>query len=147
MAARSSREDAIKARDKELDPAWLTDVRGSLIRQRDKLLSVVQSTQAQLADRWGDSADVSDRASEGFEDELDVGLMAMEAAQLEDIDDAIKRIDDGSYGICTTCEKPIPRKRLEILPFARRCLQCEGQAERQARQATGADEVDDRDID
>lgn len=113
-----------------VDPELVAGMREALAAQRQRLLAVVQTTQAQMAEKSGDLADVSDRASEGFEDELDMGLMAIEAAQLEDIEAAIKRIDDGNYGICVDCGKLIPRKRLEVLPFARRCLACEGLAER-----------------
>lgn len=118
----------------QVDSQWQTDIREAMIRQRQQLLAVVQTTQAQMAEKSGDLADVSDRASEAFEDELDMGLMAIEAAQLEDIDAAIKRIDDGSYGLCADCGRPVPRKRLEVLPFARRCLACEGVSEKRSRQ-------------
>lgn len=115
------------------DRKWQAAIREALVRQRDEMLSVVQSTQAQMAQRVGDHADVSDRASDGFEDELAAGLMAIEAAQLEDIEAAIRRIDAGEYGLCIDCEKPIPRKRLEVLPFARRCLNCESSTPRYGR--------------
>jgi len=84
-------------------------------------------------------------ASEGFEDELAVGLMAIEASQLDDIDAAIKRISDGTYGICANCEKPIARKRLEVLPFARRCLTCESNAQRFGRTYTSGYRMGDDD--
>ncbi len=131
-----------KPKKPAVDADWQANMREAMARQRQLLLSVVQSTQAQMAEKSGDLPDVSDRASEGFEDELAVGLMAIEAAHLDDIDAAIKRIDDGTYGLCTDCKKPIPRKRLEVLPFARRCLNCEGASERRGRvvEATAEDE-------
>lgn len=116
-----------------VDAEWQSAIREALARQRQQLLSVVQSTQAQMAEKSGDLPDVSDRASEGFEDELSVGLIAIEAAQLDDIEAAIARIDNESYGLCLDCGRPIPRKRLEVLPFARRCLNCEGANERRVR--------------
>lgn len=127
------------------DSEWLASMREALASQRQRLKAMVQMTQAQLATKEGDLADVSDRASEGFEDELDMGLMAIEAAQLEDIDAAIQRIDDGSYGICLDCERPIPRKRLDVLPFARRCLACEGQAERRIKSVDEEETEEDAD--
>lgn len=128
-----------------VDTQWQSEMREALAAQRQRLLAVVQTTQAQMAQKSGDLADVSDRASEGFEDELDMGLMAIEAAQLDDIEAAIRRIDDGSYGICATCAKAIPRKRLEVLPFARRCLTCEGENERRAKTIEASDEEEDWD--
>ena len=124
----------------QVDAEWIGQMREMLVNQRHQLVSVVESTQAQIAEKDGDLADVSDRASEGFEDELAVGLMAIEAAKLDDIEAAIQRIDEGSYGLCVDCKKAIPRKRLEVLPFARRCLACEGQSERRSRVADAEDE-------
>jgi RNA polymerase-binding protein DksA len=127
----------------QVDEAWIKQMRDLLAAQRQRLVSVVASTQAQMAEKSGDLADISDRASEGFEDELAVGLMAVEAAQLEDINEAIERIDNGSYGLCIDCKRAIPKKRLEVLPFAKRCLSCEGQAERRSHAAEGEDEEDE----
>lgn len=128
-----------------VDEEWQQTMREAMAHQRQQMLSVVQSTQAQMAEKSGDLPDVSDRASEGFEDELSVGLIAIEAAQLDDIEAAIARIDDGSYGLCATCGKPIPRKRLEVLPFARRCLACEGANERRIRSIEPEEEEEDSD--
>lgn len=128
-----------------VDAEWQSAIREALARQRQQLLSVVQSTQAQMAEKSGDLPDVSDRASEGFEDELSVGLIAIEAAQLDDIEAAIARIDDESYGLCQDCRRPIPRKRLEVLPFARRCLNCEGANERRIRNIEPEEDEEDTD--
>ncbi len=139
----AGRRKSVAAKAATFDRKWLRGVRAALVDRRDEMLSVVQSTKAQMAQRGGDLADVSDRASEGFEDELAVGLMAIEAAQLEDVEGAIHRIDHGRYGLCEDCEKPIPRKRLEVLPFARRCLACEGTSERMVRTHSPADAESD----
>ena len=129
----------------EADRQWQAAIRDMLIHRRDELKSVVQSSRAQMSNKSGDSADVADRASEGFEDELAAGLIAIEAAQLDDIDDAILRIDTGDYGFCIVCDKPIPRKRLDFLPFAKRCITCEGSHERTRQVASAYEEVDDND--
>ena len=129
----------------EADIEWQASIREGLMRRRDELRNVVQSSRAQMAGKSGDSADVADRASEGFEDELAAGLIAIEADQLDDIDDAIVRIDSGDYGFCIVCDKPIPRKRLDFLPFAKRCITCEGSHERTRQISTSYEEADDID--
>jgi DnaK suppressor protein len=43
-------------------------------------------------------------------------------AELKDIDDALRRLDDGTYGICEECGKPIDEARLEAMPWARYCV-------------------------
>ncbi|WP_030838863.1 TraR/DksA family transcriptional regulator [Streptomyces hygroscopicus] len=47
---------------------------------------------------------------------------------LTEIDEAFARIDDGSYGTCQGCAKPVPAERLEILPYTRYCVACQGRA-------------------
>lgn len=118
------------------DADFLNEVRETLLDDRRQLLSMLQSTQAQLAGRDTGLADLSDIASGGFEDELALGLMASEAATLEKIDAAIQRLNDGTYGICVDCENAIPKKRLEFLQFALRCMECEGTRERRVRMGT-----------
>lgn len=49
---------------------------------------------------------------------------AMERA-LEEIEEAFARVDDGTYGICVGCAKPVPPERLEILPYTRHCVACQ----------------------
>lgn len=129
----------------DADKQWQAAIRDMLVRRRDELKSVVQASRAQMSSKSGDSADVADRASEGFEDELAAGLIAIEAAQLDDIDDAIQRIDTGDYGFCIVCDKPIPRKRLDFLPFAKRCITCEGSHERTRQVSSSYEEADDND--
>ncbi|MBO8203446.1 TraR/DksA family transcriptional regulator [Streptomyces smyrnaeus] len=45
---------------------------------------------------------------------------------LKEIDEAFTRIADGSYGTCLGCRKPVPAERLEILPYTRYCVACQG---------------------
>ncbi|MEU8803461.1 TraR/DksA C4-type zinc finger protein [Spirillospora sp. NPDC048819] len=61
-----------------------------------------------------------DGTSEGF-------LARRESLQgtLEEIDAALGRLDAGTYGMCEDCGEPVPAGRLEILPYARRCVQCQ----------------------
>ena len=74
------------------------------------------------------------------------------SALAADVVRAIARMDGGIYGICVRCGKPVPRKRLEILPFAKRCLKCEGEKERarsmfEPDEAGGDDDDDEPEAD
>lgn len=131
-----------KPRKPAVDPSLIKAIREVLVRQQRQLVTMMQTTQAQMADKQTGLADVIDQATEGFEDELALGVLKIEAAQIEDIVAAIARIDQGSYGLCEDCGKPIPRKRLEVLPFALRCLSCKGTRERQARIGGNFDDDD-----
>jgi DnaK suppressor protein len=58
------------------------------------------------------------------ERELDLVLSAQARAAVDEIDRALTKIDNGTYGICETCGQPIPRARLKALPYASLCVQC-----------------------
>ena len=60
--------------------------------------------------------------TETFERERDLTALAILEGELEDIDIALRRLDDGSYGICEECGKPIGDERLEAKPWARLCI-------------------------
>ena len=65
---------------------------------------------------------LADAASETYERELDESLEADAQAQLREVDDALARIDAGTYGICTACGKEIPDERLEAIPWTMLCI-------------------------
>lgn len=67
----------------------------------------------------------ADIASETFEVEKGIALEANEMALLDKIDDALKAIDEGSYGKCQTCGKEIDKERLDFLPYALNCINCQ----------------------
>lgn len=67
----------------------------------------------------------SDIASETFEVEKGRALEANERALLDKIDDAVRAIDEGSYGKCQKCGKEIDKERLDFLPYALNCIECE----------------------
>ena len=66
-------------------------------------------------------ADVgSDRASS----DVNLGCQATTSSEIREIDEALERIRDGSFGLCEECDKPIAKGRLEAIPYARLCLPC-----------------------
>jgi RNA polymerase-binding protein DksA len=64
----------------------------------------------------------ADTATETFERERDVALEASAEGILRQIEVALQKIDDGTYGVCERCGKPIGRARLEALPYAAFCI-------------------------
>ncbi len=67
---------------------------------------------------------MADLGSDNFEQEFTLSLMANEEETLEQIELALERIEDGTYGICDDCECKIPKTRLNAIPFARSCVKC-----------------------
>jgi DnaK suppressor protein len=66
---------------------------------------------------------MADVETDNFGMECTLGLMYGEQQLIKEIDAALQRIDDGTYGICEGSGKPIPRKRLEVLPWTRYCVE------------------------
>jgi YteA family regulatory protein len=64
-------------------------------------------------------------ATEVYLTELNTALKVHEENILRDIKDALDRIDEGTYGICARCGREIPAERLEAIPYAKNCVDCE----------------------
>ncbi len=67
---------------------------------------------------------MADLGTDNYEIENTLGLMDSERKILIEIDNALKRIDDGTYGICESRGERIPRERLKAIPWARYCVAC-----------------------
>jgi len=66
----------------------------------------------------------ADLGTDNFDEELALDLVENEDRLLREIDDALARIEDGTFGRCENCHRPIARERLEALPYARYCIRC-----------------------
>ena len=80
---------------------------------------------------------LADLATDNFEQEVAAGLLQSGQQQLGAIARALDRLDDGSYGRCERCRKPIPEERLRAVPYASRCVACEEQEEQEGAAAVG----------
>jgi RNA polymerase-binding protein DksA len=72
----------------------------------------------------------ADVATITLDREIDYTLEENEERVLAAIDGALKRIDDGTYGICQTCGRPIAVERLEAVPYTTQCIDCKRREER-----------------
>ena len=70
-----------------------------------------------------DPDDAADIGSEMFERERTYSVVVGLEGHLKDVDDALRRVDDGSFGVCEVCREAIPEERLEVRPEARFCVQ------------------------
>ncbi|HVL26937.1 MAG TPA: TraR/DksA C4-type zinc finger protein [Acidimicrobiales bacterium] len=77
----------------------------------------------------------ADLGTETFEREKDLSILETVEAELADIDFALARLSDGTYGTCEACGAPIDEERLEVMPATRLCVKDQAVAERQARAA------------
>jgi RNA polymerase-binding transcription factor DksA len=65
---------------------------------------------------------LGDLGTDNFEEEVNLGLLENEQQILQEIGDALTRIEQGTFGRCEECQQEIPRERLEAVPYARYCL-------------------------
>jgi DnaK suppressor protein len=75
----------------------------------------------------------ADAGSDAYDRDFSLSLLSQEQDSLYEIDQALKRIENGTYGLCEICGKTIPQVRLEALPFARYTIECQAELERRGR--------------
>jgi DnaK suppressor protein len=76
----------------------------------------------------------ADAGSDAYDKDFALSLLSQEQDALYEIEEALKRIESGTYGVCEMSGKPIPHARLEALPFARLTVECQAEFERTKRQ-------------
>jgi DnaK suppressor protein len=101
-----------------------------LLQKQRSLTNMVQITEGYGREKEQDTQDVADMAVESYTKEFLFGKSSGDRHILQLINDALSRIDDDSYGVCVNCENPIQPKRLEAVPWARHCIQCQGLIEK-----------------
>jgi RNA polymerase-binding protein DksA len=79
----------------------------------------------------------ADVGTETFEREKDLSILERVEAELDDVEHALTRLDDGTYGTCEACGRPIGDERLEAVPAARFCVDDQSVAEGQAPRPAG----------
>ncbi|OGW84188.1 MAG: hypothetical protein A2Z83_03450 [Omnitrophica bacterium GWA2_52_8] len=84
-------------------------------------------------DLSGYSFHMADMATDNFDREFTLGLASNEQKMLNDIDVALRKLDDGTYGLCEKTLKPITKKRLLAVPYARLCIEAQEMEEKEKR--------------
>jgi RNA polymerase-binding transcription factor DksA len=67
---------------------------------------------------------MADLGTDNFEQEFTLNLLHNQEQAVTEIDEAMERIMQGSFGLCEECQEPIPKARLQALPYARHCVAC-----------------------
>jgi len=78
----------------------------------------------------GYSTHMAEAGTDSFDREFALSLVSNEQEALYEIEEAVKRLEQSTFGLCEICEKPIRKERLEAVPFARLCVQCQSQVEK-----------------
>jgi DnaK suppressor protein len=107
--------------------AKLLEMRRQLLREIDKDRQLGREVSKE------GGMDSYDLASEERDREIAFLLTDRDREKLQAIQDALDRIEEGTYGICESCEAEIAEGRLMALPFTRLCVSCQAQEEKQAK--------------
>lgn len=114
--------------------AFLKKARETLQDMRNQLIRNVQNEISEGREQSKDEGmDTYDLASDARDREISSILTDRDRGRVQAIDEALSRIDEGSYGICESCESDIAEARLLALPFTRLCVTCQGEREKEAK--------------
>ncbi len=124
----------------KISPAFLQKQKQRLLFLKDELLDsmngVAKDTLRSRAEGSEGSAfgmHQADAGSDAYDRDFALSLLSLEQNSLYEIDQALERIIDGTYGVCEISGKAIPHPRLEALPFTRYTVECQAQLEKQNR--------------
>ncbi len=109
--------------------------------QRDKLLDTRRQVLREMSNdlkqgregRKEEGMDAYDLASEERDREISFILTDREREKVQAIQEALERIDEGTYGVCDSCEGEIAEGRLAALPFTRMCVNCQAEHEKELK--------------
>lgn len=105
--------------------------RKKLLLKRDSILGTIERYVHDGRETDQDiPRDPADQAANSFIKELLFSQSSNDRYVLKLIDEALARMDEGTYGLCVSCGNPIQEKRLEAVPWARHCIQCQELQER-----------------
>jgi RNA polymerase-binding transcription factor len=88
---------------------------------QDRLRSLRETLPAQVAE----VKDAEEQSVQDFAQDVELALMEMKSETLAQIDEAIRRLEAGVYGVCAHCGRDVAEARLKALPFATLCLECQ----------------------
>lgn len=117
-----------------MEKGRLEDFKKRLLKSRDEILNKAKKLQEDSYTLGTDGIqDMADAASNSYNADILMRISDNDLILLKDIDNALDKIKNGTYGICEDCEEKIHEKRLEANPVARYCITCKRMMEEKAR--------------
>jgi DnaK suppressor protein len=123
----TAKEREARERRQEILHKMLLGKRQEIIKEIEESLG--QSLTEDQQRRLESARDVGDQALMDLERELGISLMEMRNRRRQSIDEALMRLHEGTYGMCAECGIEISEKRLQAVPFAKLCVECQSRAE------------------
>ena len=117
----------------------LKDFKKVILKKKEEVLddfkhitddTLKKSQKEASGDISGYTYHMADVATDNYDREFSLGLASNERKALYELDDALKRIEDETFGFCDDCKGPIARIRLKAVPSARLCIKCQEKREK-----------------
>lgn len=117
----------------------LAEFKKLILKKKEEILEEIkhisedtlkQSQKDAAGDISGYTYHMADVATDNYDREFSLGLASNSREQLYELDDALKKIEDGTYGICEECSARIAKNRIKAIPNARLCIKCQEKKEK-----------------
>jgi len=131
-------ENADTEETRKLTRSELTEIKDQLLTKREQLLHGIRRELADHRARAANTpADEADKATDAYDESLSFEIATASDEELEEIEEALEKIADGTYGQCELCGCTIAPSRLKILPYATACKACRDAKERAKNRGDG----------
>lgn len=119
-----------KAAGGEMNPDRYSELKSILEERRREITSAVHEKIRDVRSEGGNSPthgvlDAAESSEADIQDDIEFALIQMKAETLSKIEEALRRLEEGTFGYCFECGEEISERRLRALPFAIRCKDCE----------------------
>ena len=116
---------------KELDKKTLQRLKRTLLKEREEIIGEVKQIHESSREMGQDGIqDIGDEAANIYNKQILLSLSENERLRLQEMDEALDRMENGTYGTCEECGGPIGLKRLEVRPIAIYCVPCKTKLEK-----------------
>jgi RNA polymerase-binding protein DksA len=124
---------------KKFNKKELADFKKLILKKKEEILGEIKhisedtlnkSQRDAAGDISGYTYHMADVATDTYDREFSLGLASNEREFLYELDDALKKIDEGTFGICEECKSLITKTRLKAVPHARLCIKCQEKKEK-----------------
>jgi DnaK suppressor protein len=110
---------------KGLDKRTITNFKKTLLKEREQILGEVKQIYESSKEMGQDGIqDIADEAANIYNKQILLSLNENERTRLQEVDEALDRIESRTYGVCEECGEPIGLKRLNVRPVAKYCVPC-----------------------
>jgi DnaK suppressor protein len=123
-------KSTLSGRESVMDKKRLDYYKKKLVARREELMRTIARTEEEGRQADDDqTVDLADKAANSYTKEFLFGMTNTDRTILNMIDEALKRIRNNEYGLCANCQEEMQQKRLEAVPWAKHCINCQEKAE------------------